>query len=145
MQDKQELGGKRPNSAISPSQLPADPGPALNMTLTHLRCWQAIAAHDKVMRSLMVLHHGWEVCTEGDAFLTVFREPEDACAWCMAVQQACRVLLLYAPARHAAILDARLALQLGHAGVQAVCSLAVPACAYAVGASLQLFSTITLQ
>ena len=48
---------------------------------------QAVAAHDRAMRSLMVLHHGYEVWTEGDAFLVAFHTPEDASAWSMAVQQ----------------------------------------------------------
>ena len=52
-----------------------------------LRCGQAISAHDRVIRSLMAQHHGFEVCTEGDAFLVAFHTPEDACAWCVAVQQ----------------------------------------------------------
>ena len=32
-------------------------------------------------------YHGYEVCTEGDAFLVAFHTPEDACAFCVAVQQ----------------------------------------------------------
>ena len=39
------------------------------------------------MRSLMLHYGGYEVCTEGDAFLVAFSCPEDACAWCVAVQQ----------------------------------------------------------
>ena len=35
----------------------------------------------------MAQHHGSEVCTEGDAFLVAFHTPEDACAWCVDVQQ----------------------------------------------------------
>ena len=35
----------------------------------------------------MAQFHGYEVCTEGDAFLVAFHTPEDACAWCVAVQQ----------------------------------------------------------
>ena len=35
----------------------------------------------------MVLYNGFEVWTEGDSFLTAFHTPEDASAWCMAVQQ----------------------------------------------------------
>ena len=48
---------------------------------------QAISAHDRALRSLLVQHYGFEVCTEGDAFLVAFTNPEDACAWCIAVQQ----------------------------------------------------------
>ena len=33
---------------------------------------QAVAAHDRAMRGLMVVHHGYEVWTEGDAFLVAF-------------------------------------------------------------------------
>ena len=46
-----------------------------------------MSAHDRVIRSTMAQYHGYEVCTEGDAFLVAFHTPEDACAWCVAVQQ----------------------------------------------------------
>jgi class 3 adenylate cyclase len=32
--------------------------------------------------------YGYEVSTEGDAFLVAFHEPFDACAWCLATQLA---------------------------------------------------------
>ena len=48
---------------------------------------QAISLHDRVLRATMVHYNGYEVCTEGDAFLVAFHTPEDACAWCVAVQQ----------------------------------------------------------
>ena len=51
---------------------------------------QAISLHDKLMRSLMGRYHGYEVCTEGDAFLVCFHSAEDAVAWCVAVQQVRR-------------------------------------------------------
>ena len=46
-----------------------------------------MTAHDKTMRAYMVQYNGYEVCTEGDAFLVAFHCPEDACAWCVAIQQ----------------------------------------------------------
>ena len=39
------------------------------------------------MRSTLAHYAGYEVCTEGDAFLVAFHTPEDACAWCVAIQQ----------------------------------------------------------
>ena len=45
----------------------------------------------------MVLYNGFEVWTEGDSFLTAFHTPEDASAWCIAVQQVtCQLSMLVA-------------------------------------------------
>jgi class 3 adenylate cyclase len=40
------------------------------------------------MRELMGVFYGYEVSTEGDAFLVAFHEPFDAVAWCLATQLA---------------------------------------------------------
>ncbi|KAK9818038.1 hypothetical protein WJX72_006076 [[Myrmecia] bisecta] len=49
---------------------------------------EAIDVHDRVMRSQLTKFHGYEVTTEGDAFLLAFHEASDAVAWAVAVQQA---------------------------------------------------------
>lgn len=36
----------------------------------------------------MTIFYGYEVSTEGDAFLVAFHEPFDAAAWCLCVQLA---------------------------------------------------------
>ena len=48
----------------------------------------AIALHDRLLRSYMTHFYGHEVSTEGDAFLVAFHEPFDAAAWCLSVQLA---------------------------------------------------------
>ncbi len=48
----------------------------------------ALDLHDHVLREYMEKHCGYEVQTEGDAFLIAFHEPHDAVAWCAATQLA---------------------------------------------------------
>jgi len=48
----------------------------------------ALTAHDAIMRSLMRIFNGYEVKTEGDAFMVAFFNPNDAVAWCINVQRA---------------------------------------------------------
>ena len=43
--------------------------------------------HDHVIRTLLPRHNGYEVTTEGDAFLLAFHEASDAVAWSLATQQ----------------------------------------------------------
>lgn len=49
---------------------------------------QAIDQHDRIMRDYLSLFCGYEVTTEGDAFLVAFHEPGDAIAYCLTVQIA---------------------------------------------------------
>ena len=44
--------------------------------------------HDDCMRRLIATHDGYEVKTEGDAFMVSFSRPTDAARWCLAVQEA---------------------------------------------------------
>ncbi|CAG9466280.1 unnamed protein product [Pedinophyceae sp. YPF-701] len=48
---------------------------------------RANALHDAIFRKNMPHWHGYEVTTEGDAFLVAFHEPADAIGWCICVQQ----------------------------------------------------------
>ena len=48
---------------------------------------EANALHDKIMRGHLRDFFGFEVSTEGDAFLLAFHDPVDAVKWCIAVQQ----------------------------------------------------------
>jgi class 3 adenylate cyclase len=50
--------------------------------------------HDKLMRQMMSKFYGYEVSTEGDAFLVAFHDPVDAVAWCLATQLALHCKLL---------------------------------------------------
>ena len=43
--------------------------------------------HDQVMRSVLKRLGGYEVKTEGDAFMVAFGEPEAAVRFCLMVQQ----------------------------------------------------------
>jgi predicted ATPase len=45
-----------------------------------------LALHDQLMRERLADHHGYEVKTEGDAFMVSFARPQDAVAWCLDVQ-----------------------------------------------------------
>ncbi|DBB15937.1 TPA: hypothetical protein ACH3X3_003311 [Trebouxia sp. C0006] len=49
---------------------------------------QAIDVHDHVIRTQLGKYNGYEVTTEGDAFLLAFHEASDAIAWSAATQQA---------------------------------------------------------
>ena len=51
-------------------------------------CAEGLQLHDRLMRELMGNFYGYEVSTEGDAFLVAFHEPFDAVAWCLGVQLA---------------------------------------------------------
>jgi class 3 adenylate cyclase len=46
----------------------------------------ALSTHDTVMRSIMRIFGGYEVKTEGDAFMVAFSTPVDAVTWCINVQ-----------------------------------------------------------
>lgn len=48
----------------------------------------AFQVHDRILRQYMTQFYGYEVSTEGDAFLVAFHEPFDAVAWCLCVQLA---------------------------------------------------------
>jgi class 3 adenylate cyclase len=49
---------------------------------------EAFKIHDRLLRQYMTHFFGYEVSTEGDAFLVAFHEPFDAVAWCLCVQMA---------------------------------------------------------
>jgi predicted ATPase/class 3 adenylate cyclase len=48
----------------------------------------ALSLHNRVMRAQLAAHGGYEVKTEGDAFMVAFAEGGDAIRWCLAAQQA---------------------------------------------------------
>ena len=92
----------------TPSRFPADSQPMYTTSLlnvatcfscavqgsTELWEWnmeltaEGLQLHDRLMRELMGAFYGYEVSTEGDAFLVAFHEPFDAVAWCLATQLA---------------------------------------------------------
>mmetsp|Transcript_34981 Transcript_34981/g.85720 ORF Transcript_34981/g.85720 Transcript_34981/m.85720 type:complete len:502 (-) Transcript_34981:498-2003(-) len=47
---------------------------------------RSIDMHNKIMRGLIAVHFGWEVGSEGDAFVVAFHEVTDAAAFCIDVQ-----------------------------------------------------------
>ena len=49
---------------------------------------KAIKMHHVIMRRLIAQHSGYEVKTEGDAFMVAFPDPSDAIEWCTAAQKA---------------------------------------------------------
>ena len=50
----------------------------------------ALALHNRVMRAQIAAHRGYEVKTEGDAFMVAFGLAADAVAWCLSAQAALR-------------------------------------------------------
>ena len=48
---------------------------------------KAIDVHDHVIRTQLGRFNGYEVTTEGDAFLMAFHDVSDAVAWTIATQQ----------------------------------------------------------
>ena len=48
----------------------------------------ALRLHDLLIRDLIVRHHGYEVKTEGDAFMVAFSDPVAAVSWALGVQSA---------------------------------------------------------
>lgn len=48
---------------------------------------EALAVHDALLRETMADLLGYEVKTEGDAFMVAFARPEAALAWCLVVQE----------------------------------------------------------
>jgi class 3 adenylate cyclase len=49
---------------------------------------KVLTAHDTIMRAVLTRHGGYEVKTEGDAFMVAFDTPLRAVQWCMDVQDA---------------------------------------------------------
>ncbi|DBA82772.1 TPA: hypothetical protein ACH3X1_007000 [Trebouxia sp. C0004] len=84
---------------------PPESGQTVSLVLTDVEgsteLWEAFQEvmqvatpiHDRIMRAKISHYNGYEVTTEGDAFILAFHDPADAVAWCMATQQA----LLTAP------------------------------------------------
>jgi len=56
---------------------------------------ESLALHNSVMREAIDHHHGYEVKTEGDAFMVAFSDAKEAVQWCFDVQKRVR----YASAR----------------------------------------------
>ena len=49
---------------------------------------ECLEVHDAILRLFLATFHGYEVKTEGDAFMCAFSTPMDAVRYCIAVQQA---------------------------------------------------------
>jgi class 3 adenylate cyclase len=48
---------------------------------------EALRVHDDVLRRLLATHRGYEVRTEGDAFVCAFADPVDAALFCLRAQE----------------------------------------------------------
>lgn len=53
----------------------------------------ALAVHNTLIRQLILVYRGWEVKTEGDAFMIAFGETANAVRFCLATQ----IQLIQAP------------------------------------------------
>lgn len=51
----------------------------------------ALQLHDRLLREHIFKRGGYEVKTEGDAFMVAFTDPLDAVAWCLTTQEALMV------------------------------------------------------
>jgi len=49
---------------------------------------EALNVHNRLMRLYIGRYNGYEVKTEGDAFMIAFSDPIDACMWCLDIQEA---------------------------------------------------------
>lgn len=55
---------------------------------------RAVDVHDHVIRTQLGQFNGYEVTTEGDAFLLAFHDASDAIAWSVATQQVITTMCL---------------------------------------------------
>ncbi|KAG2442801.1 hypothetical protein HXX76_002880 [Chlamydomonas incerta] len=77
------------------------PGPGTTLLVTDIQdstcLWESLPAevmdaavklHHRVIRELLLPHHGYESCTEGDSFLLAFHKPDNALGFALAAQSA---------------------------------------------------------
>ena len=55
---------------------------------------KAIDVHDNIIRTQLRRFNGYEVTTEGDAFLIAFHDASDAIAWTIATQQVSEAIVM---------------------------------------------------
>ena len=74
---------------LSPGALQSNFWPRLSLSSKQDRevMDKAIDVHDNVIRTQLGRFNGYEVTTEGDAFLMAFHDASDAVAWTIATQQ----------------------------------------------------------
>ena len=53
-----------------------------------------MAKHNDIMREYLLKHSGYEVKTEGDAFMVAFADPVSAMRWCLEIQLQVRATML---------------------------------------------------
>ncbi len=94
---KMWTGGRRRVSAF---KVPAAPSGTVTIAFTDVqdstKLWdrspdlmrKVLTAHDAIMRSTLARRAGYEVKTEGDAFMVAFADPNAAVNWCVDVQLA---------------------------------------------------------
>jgi len=90
---------KLPEEFISAVEQPAPEG-SVTLVFTDVQSstslWEkvpdamdaALEQHDRLLRELLKRYNGYEVKTEGDAFMVTFFTPAEAVLWCLAVQIA---------------------------------------------------------
>ncbi|KAG2450079.1 hypothetical protein HYH02_000183, partial [Chlamydomonas schloesseri] len=77
------------------------PGPGTTLLVTDIQdstcLWESLPAeamdsavklHHRVIRELLLPHHGYETATEGDSFLLAFHKPDSALGFALAAQSA---------------------------------------------------------